>query len=68
MRVRIDKHNDSMMNRRQRTLQRACFPAVFLTQQTHAWIDIGHALNFGGGLIARTIVDYNDFELAFVIR
>src|SRR5207244_9652557 len=40
VRVRIDKHNDAVTNCPQRALQRARFPAIFLTEQTHSWIDI----------------------------
>ena len=48
-------------------LQRARFPAVFLAQQTNPRIALRDALHFGGGLVPRTIVHHDHFDLAFVI-
>ena len=67
MRIRVDEHNDSVASGGQCALQRTRFPSIFLTQQTHARIDISHAFDFRSGLVARSIVHHDDLEFAVVI-
>ena len=37
-----------------------------LSQQTEAWINVCGARNFRGGFVTRTIINYDDFNVAFV--
>ena len=67
LRIGIEEDHDTVTHCSQTMLQCARFTAVLLLQQTNAWIEMRRALNFGGGLIMRTVVNDNDFDFAFVV-
>ena len=67
LRVGIDKNHNAATDGREGSLQSAGFSPVLLLQQTHTWVDSRNALDFGGGLVARSIIDHDRFNVSFVI-
>ena len=67
MRIGIEKNDDTIPHRGQTALQRARFPAIFLTQQPHPWIGRRDCFHLGRRLVARSVVDHNYLDLSRVI-
>src|SRR5438552_4497134 len=67
MRIRVDEDNELVLGLCDSALQGPCFPAIVLTNQSHARIDRRDLLHFSGGIITRTIIDHDNFQLALIV-
>src|SRR6266436_3873064 len=67
LRVCIDKDDETVTHGGETALQGPRFATILLLQYANARIDVCDVLNLRGGFIARTIIDNDDFDLAFVV-
>jgi hypothetical protein len=68
LRIRVDEHDEAVARGRDCALQGAGLTMVFLLQQSHPRIDIGHMLDLSRGVVLRAVINYKHFDLAVVIR
>src|SRR6266550_5333064 len=67
MRIRVNEDDEFVLGRGDSALQGSCFPAIVLTNQSHPRIGCRDLLYFGGGIVTRTIIDHDNFQLALIV-
>src|SRR5438094_5668349 len=67
MRIRVDEDDELVLGRCDSALQGSCFPAIVLANQTHPRISCRDLLHFRGGIVTRTVIDHDNFQIAPIV-